>query len=688
MGVLRAVRCAMLSRKRRSFAWSSASGFGLLVLLAASALAADAPPLVRKAPPAGAAPFDWNGAYVGGHVAYGFGPVHNSVSDPAFLPLHGAFDTAFGGVQAGYNRLLNSGLLLGVEGDLTFTNHLVPNQITASRTDGPSVVTESPDLIGTLRGRVGYAFDRWIFYGTGGLAWSQARLVQSPGVPGPADDKALRLRAGWAVGAGVEFALAPYWAARLEYLYDRLDPVQATFPSGVTYRSTFEMQQVRIGLNRKLGAPEFFGPKDSGESSPSWLSNWPSEKDWNVHGQFTLIGQGYPTFHSPYLGPNSLSGLNQFRDTMSATAFVGIRPWQGGELYLNPEIMQGFGLSDVHGVAAFPNGEAQKSNFPYPRFNMARMYIRQTYGFGGEQETVADGPNQLAGKQDISRISVTVGKFAVPDFFDVNAYAGEPRTGFLNWNMYGGGSYDWTMDRLSWTWGAMVELNQRYWAFRTGYFLLPAVSNSDNFDTNIPRRGEYVAELELRYALLSQPGKLRLFGWINHGTMGSYAAALALPPDSPDYPDIALTRRDRTNYGVVVNLEQAVTDDLGVFSRATWSPGKVEMVGWTDAHQSLSLGGLLKGTGWGRPNDKVALAGIVEGLSPIGRAYFAAGGLGILIGDGQLNYRTERVLETYYAYALNTWSTLTFDYQFFVNPGYNADRGPVSVFSLRYHAEW
>jgi high affinity Mn2+ porin len=234
----------------------------------------------------------------------------------------------------------------------------------------------------------------------------------------------------------------------------------------------------------------------------------------------------------------------------------------------------------------------------------------------------------------------------------------------------------------------MVELNQKYWAFRAGYFLLPVVSNSDNFDTNIPKRGEYVAELELRYALWSQPGKLRFFGWLNHGTMGSYAEAVALPPGSPDYPDIALTRRDRTNYGVVINLEQAISDDLGMFSRATWNPGQVEMVGWTDAHATFSLGGLLKGTAWGRPNDKIGLAGLVEGLSHNGRAYFAAGGLGILIGDGRLNYRTEQVLETYYAYAIDKWNTVTFDYQFIVNPGYNADRGPVSVFSLRYHAEW
>jgi high affinity Mn2+ porin len=244
------------------------------------------------------------------------------------------------------------------------------------------------------------------------------------------------------------------------------------------------------------------------------------------------------------------------------------------------------------------------------------------------------------------------------------------------------------MDKISYTWGAAAELNQKYWAFRAGYFLVPVVSNVNNFDTHIPERGEYISELELRYSLFSQPGKLRLMGWANIANAGSYSDALDLPVTTPNYPDITLTRQVRTNYGFVANLEQAITSDLGVFSRATWSPGLVEIIGWTDCDKSLSFGTVLKGNAWGRPDDKIGVAGVVEGLSPEARAYFAAGGMGILIGDGQLNYRPEQILEAYYAYSLNKWATLAFDYQFIVNPGYNADRGPVSIFSGRLHAEF
>jgi high affinity Mn2+ porin len=176
--------------------------------------------------------------------------------------------------------------------------------------------------------------------------------------------------------------------------------------------------------------------------------------------------------------------------------------------------------------------------------------------------------------------------------------------------------------------------------------------------------------------------------WVNIANAGSYSDALALPPSSPNYPDITLTRRVRSNYGFVVNAEQEITKDLGVFSRVTWNAGQTEIIAWADCNESVSFGAVLKGTSWGRESDRVGVGAVVEGLSPEARAYFAAGGVGILIGDGRLNYRPETAFESYYAYSLNKWTTLTGDYQFIGNPAYNADRGPVSIFSARLHAEF
>jgi len=626
--------------------------------------------------------YDWSGFYLGGHVGYGRGHGRNNLFDQGPTAAGSSFGSLFGGLQFGYNYLLPSRLLVGIEGDISFANYL-DDGIVASRSTPFSAVTEKLDFVSTVRGRAGYAFHHWLFYATGGLAWSQARFLEGSILTGN-EDKVLRMRAGWALGAGAELAIAPGWTARLEYLYDRLGKARGTFPSGTGYESTtVDLNSLRLGLNRKL---DWEGADiNSANVGDPWAID-PSS--WNVHGQLTFIEQGYPAFRSPYQGANSLAGASQIQNTTSATAFVGYRPWDGTEIYVDPELMQGFGLNDTLGVAGFPNGEAQKSNFPVPRIDIARVFVRQTFGFGGEQETIEDGPNQLAGKQDISRITVTAGRFAVLDIFEGNTYSHDPRVDFLNWNMYCCGSYDVTMDKIGYTWGAAAELNQKSWAFRAGYFLVPAVSNVNSYDTRIGEHGEYIGELELRYSLFSRPGKLRLMGWANIANMGSYAEALAMPATTPNYPDIVQTRHVRTNYGFVANLEQAITSDLGIFSRASWSPGLVELIGWTDCDESVSFGAVLKGTAWGRPDDKIGVAGVVEGLSPIARTYFAAGGLGILIGDGRLNYRPEQILEAYYAYSLNKWATLTFDYQFIDNPGYNADRGPVSVFSGRLHAQF
>jgi high affinity Mn2+ porin len=637
------------------------------------------PPAPMPVVPASSTASAWGGWYLGGHVGYAHGKASSTLSNSAVPSASSSFGSLYGGALVGYSVQLHSRLLLGLEADVSFPNFLDDEDLVSSRPTSVGNIAERIDLLGRARGRFGYAFDRWLLYGAGGFAWSLGRFIQSSGQL-PVEDERFHFRPGWTAGAGIEFAFAPCWTTRLEYVYDRLAQADATFGPGASAESTVGLHSVRLALDWRFHAP--------GIDEPWQALTVPLAGDgrtWSIHGQFTYVEQGYFGFHSPYEGPSSLSGASQMRNTASATVFLGRRLWRGGEIYFNPELMQGFGLNDVHGVAAFPNGEAQKSSFRVPRFNAARLFLSQTFGLGGGKESIEDGPNQIAGERSMSRLTVTVGKFAVLDYFLVSSYAGEPRTAFLNWNAYGGGSYDWTMDKLSWTWGGLVDLNQKWWALRAGYFLLPEVSNSNTFDTHIPERGQVTAELELR-SPLAQPGKLLLFGWLSHGNMGSYADALAEPLSSAGYPDVSLTRRERTNYGFVVSAEQAMTADLGLFSRASWSPGRTEIMGWTDCDESLSVGAAWRGRYWRRPSDTLGVAWVAEGLSAISRQYFAAGGMGILIGDGKLNYRPEMVVEAYYAFSPVKWAALTFDYQLIANPGYNADRGPVSIFSGRLHA--
>ncbi len=644
-----------------------------LAIAAAEPAAAADQAMPFKAP--AVAPFDWNGFYFGGHVGYATGNANATVFDLGATPGANTFGGLSAGVQFGYNVVLPSRLLLGIETDLTFPSYLESNAIIAAIPTARSNVTEQMDYAGTVRGRLGYVIDPWVLYVTGGYAFAGTRVLNQP--PTTDQEKHLDIHSGWALGAGAEYALSPHWSARLEYIYHRYDAAGAQFPSGTGYSSTFDFHELRVGLNRKLGDFGNFAAADTSAGTDS--------DRWELHAQTTYIQQGYPSFRSPYQGANSLSPFAQTRETWSMSAFVGARLWDGGEVYYNPELLQGFGLSGTVGLAGFPNGEAQKSNAPYPRYSTSRLFLRQTFGFGGEQETLDSAQNQLADKVDVSRLTLQVGRFAVIDVFDGNSYAKDPRKDFMNWSLWAPGAFDYAADKIGLTYGATAEYNQKDWALRAGYFLIDSESNSSDFDTKIFQRGEYVLELEERYNLFSHPGKLRIIPWLNSAFAGSYRETL----DNPALNlDIAQTRKGRIKYGYVLNLEQSLSDEVGLFGRWSWNDGHNEIMAFTDVDRSLSGGASIKGASWGRPDDTIGIGGVVNALSRDHRDFLAAGGLGPLIGDGRLNYRTERILETYYSYALFKSTSLTFDYQFIDNPAYNADRGPVSVFTGRLHAEF
>jgi high affinity Mn2+ porin len=662
---------------RRSRSWASEfAGVGLsLLVLDYPAVAADVRMPVKA--PHIQSVFDWTGLYIGAHAGFGRGSSSAVLTDPAPATTSNSFDGMVGGVQAGYNYRLPSGILLGAEADISFPNYLTSNSVVSSLAMARSGITEPWDYVGTARGRVGYVAGPWLTYATGGLAWAGERFLNAPAIGN--NEKTLNTRLGWAAGGGVEYAFAPHWSVRLEYLYSQFGKAEVRFPSGTQVASTLDFQSLRVGLNRKIDWP------GSGNFTPKTALTDPESDRWEIHGQTTFLPQGYPAFHAPYSGPNSLTPASQMQETWSNSLFLNARLWEGGEVYYNPELLQGFGLNNTVGVAGFPSGEAQKSNFPYPHYNTSRLFLRQTFGFGGEQEEHASGPSQLPGKVDVSRLTLQAGKFAVIDIFDGNAYAKDSRKDFMNWSMWAPGAFDYAADKLGLAYGATAELNQKQWALRAGYFLMDAESNSNNFDTRIFQRGEYVVELETRYSLFSQPGKLRTIAWLNSANSVSYRDTLNNPALNLD---ISQTRIGRIKYGYVINLEQALTDEVGLFGRWSWNDGKTEIMAFTDIDASLSLGASIKGTRWGRPDDVIGVGGAINALSRDHRDFLAAGGLGPLIGDGQLNYRPERILESYYALALNKQLTFTADYQFITNPAYNADRGPVSIFSGRLHGEF
>jgi high affinity Mn2+ porin len=411
-------------------------------------------------------------------------------------------------------------------------------------------------------------------------------------------------------------------------------------------------------------------------------------ESWAVHEQGTITWELQPAFRSPYQGPESLSPAANGRETIDTTLYAGFRPWPGAEIWINPEVDQGFGLSDTFGVAGYPSGEAYKLGKADPYFLVQRGFLRQTIDLGGDTEKLGPDLNQLGGTQTANRLVFTIGKYSIVDIFDTNTYAHDPRNDFLNWSIIDQGAFDYAANSWGYTYGGAAEWYQSWWTIRAGVFDLSLVPNSDKLSDDF-EQGQFVSELEQRHKLWDRPGKLKILYWLTRGNLGTYLDAIALGAATGQTPSTGAVRGFRTKDGIGLNLEQQIATDIGVFARASMSQGTVEEVDFTDINQSISAGLSLKGSRWGRPDDTVGLAGAANRISHQGKLYLAAGGLGGIIGDGQLpNAGPEQILEAYYQVAVFGFAHFTADYQFINNPAYNRDRGPVSVFGLQLHAQF
>ncbi len=432
----------------------------------------------------------------------------------------------------------------------------------------------------------------------------------------------------------------------------------------------------------------------------------------NLHGQATLIPNFQPGFGALYSGPNSLGTASDRQGTISADVILGVPLWHGAEFHADFLLWQGFGLSNSFGLEAFPDADAYKAGTQDPRFMFSHFFVRQTFGLGGEQEDVPDGPFTLPGKRDISRLTLTVGRLNMAELFDFNTYNHDPRTQFMNWasTML---TWDYPADTIGFTTGIAFDLNQPDWAVRYGWFQLAGHPNgftSDDRIFNYPVEpgeettdGEFwkewgmMLELERRWRLADHPGAIRLQGWTDYGRVASYNAATRLllasppPPNTPagaeiTVPAAAFGYHDK--YGFGVNWEQEIAKNVGLFGRVGWQDGQTAATSYNDADWTVQLGVSVKGAAWHRPGDTFGLDGNLVGASSQQQAFLKAGGTGILDGDGNLSYACEKSLETYYDFGLGKGCHLAFDYQFFADPAFNRDRGPVSVFGARFHWEF
>ena len=431
---------------------------------------------------------------------------------------------------------------------------------------------------------------------------------------------------------------------------------------------------------------------------PAWAQDSAGEKgdakdellpDWlSLHIQGTYLTQGHGPFKSDIAdGQNSMLHKEQMAETADATLYLGVRLGQV-ELYFNPEMDQGYGPSSTYGMAAYPTGEAYKAGHYLPYYRNPRFFGRYVMDLGGETVNVEDAINQLSGSHTADNLTFTLGKFGVPDIFDTNTYAHDPKNDFINWAVVESGAFDYGAEQWGFTYGGAVEWTQNWWTLRGGFFNMSRNPNAAQLTENF-QNNQTILEAEERHELFGQPGKVKVLGFLISANMGAYADALNRVGTSGVAPSTADVRHWHLRPGGGINIEQQIRPDLGVFFKASMNDGQYEEFDFTDINQSISTGISLKGTSWGRENDTFGLAGVASGISSNAQRYFAAGGMGGLIGDGALpSYGAEQVLEAYYRFGILPGVHLTLDYQHVINPAYDPARGPIDFFGFRTHLEY
>jgi hypothetical protein len=419
-----------------------------------------------------------------------------------------------------------------------------------------------------------------------------------------------------------------------------------------------------------------------------------AEIPFQLNGQMNYILQHAGRFRSPYEGTNSFLSRNETEISMTYTLYMGARLRRNLELYIDPEEASGKGLSQGLGIAGFTDGDVVRnpslSQEPY----LARYFVRWTIATGAGAQHVDGGQNQVAGVLPANRLVLSGGKLAVSDYFDVNRYANSTHTNFLNWALINNGAYDYAADTRGYTRGVVAEWVHPAWALRFGSFQMPTVANGIDMASNVAENRGDNLELELHPPVLGRqrdPLIVRLLGYRNLGHMGNYREAITLAQQTDSTADITKAEHNgNRKYGFGLNVEQPLADggDTGLFGRLGWNDGKTESYVYTEIDRTASAGFQLSGARWKRAQDRFGVAYVHNDLSSAHRDYLAAGGLGFILGDGRLRYGSEQIAEAYYALSLTRGVTIGPDFQHIVDPGYNQDRGPANVESLRFHAEF
>ncbi|WP_263415629.1 carbohydrate porin [Terriglobus albidus] len=417
-------------------------------------------------------------------------------------------------------------------------------------------------------------------------------------------------------------------------------------------------------------------------------------------GQANIIFQAHPPFHSPYDGPNSMQARGEYKTSLVGTLFLGAQPHHktryNTDLILDIESAGGRGISQALGLAGFTNLDVVRNPNLGSKPYIARVQVHQTIGFTSEMVEAERTPFSMATQVPARRLEFRLGKMSLPDLFDQNAVGSDSHFQFTNWTVDNNGAWDYAADTRGYTYAFVAEYQSPAWGARYATALMPTVANGINLDWALRRANGQNAEVEWHRGLASlwlpkeRKGMVRMLSFVNHADMGRYREAVQAYLTGQDAtPNIDAHRRQSSvKYGFGINTEQEITADLRAFARWGWNEGQHESWAYTEVDSTIAAGADLQGAHWSRPRDKVGVAFVTNGIKRDHQNYLKYGGLGFLLGDGNLTYGRENILEAYYQANVARGLSMTLGMQYIGHPGYNRDRGPVLVPSVRTHVEF
>ena len=436
--------------------------------------------------------------------------------------------------------------------------------------------------------------------------------------------------------------------------------------------------------------PEATDSTTEADPVPAMFSH-PESDRWWISGQANFISQWHPAFYSPYQGPRSLPPQAQDATSRVLTLFTGVRLTDKAELLCDVQETGGHGIGEAVGLGGVTNLDIVRnpdlSKAPY----VARLMWHQVIPIGHGKIANSRSAFSLFPSLPERRLEIRFGKFSMVDFFDNNTYGSDTGFQFMNWTVDNNGAYDYAADTRGFTFAAMAEYHDRRWAVRFAEALMPKLANGIHLDAEVSRARAENIELELHGTVLrKQEGVFRFLTFVNHANMGSYRGAVDnFHAGLTSVPEITAHPLQTTiKYGFGANFEQPLNDWIGVFGRWGWNEGRHESYAYTEVDETMQIGIGGSGKRWQRKFDRAGLVFVSNGISRDHQEYLALGGSGFLLGDGRLNYGRENIVESYYT--LHVWRGIypSFGVQHINDPGYNRDRGPVVVPTLRLHLEF